>query len=148
MKLMSPFLILLASCGGAVAPPPPVAVQPPAVAKEERKEVKVDMKKDPLAYKVHQLPAGSIALFEGWKINPLGSQGNWSSFQTFPEGKVDDYSLIIIGGTPDADEMARFFEIFLLDIGISIEPKKAESYAGFILDQVEKRLKQTPLEEF
>lgn len=44
--------------------------------------------------------------------------------------------------------MARFFEIFLLDIGISIEPKKAESYAGFILDQVEKRLKQTPLEEF
>lgn len=44
--------------------------------------------------------------------------------------------------------MARFFEIFLLDIGLNIEPKKAESYAGFILDQVEKRLKQTKLEEF
>jgi hypothetical protein len=44
--------------------------------------------------------------------------------------------------------MARFFEAFLSDIGMLIDPSKAEAYTGFILDQVEKRLHQTKLEEF
>ena len=44
--------------------------------------------------------------------------------------------------------MARFFEIYLSDIGIAIAPKHAEAYAGFILEQVGKRLGQTKLEEF
>ncbi len=44
--------------------------------------------------------------------------------------------------------MARFFEIFLSEAGFIIETKKSEAYTRFILDEVEKRLRRTKLEEF
>ena len=44
--------------------------------------------------------------------------------------------------------MTHFFEIFLVDIGRTIDTNKAAAYAGFILDQAEKRLRQTELEDF
>lgn len=90
----------------------PVAAAPSAApsASPKPEEKSVPGKKDPLAYKMHQLPAGSIALFEGWQIQPVGSDGNWSSFVTCPQGKQNDFQLYIVAGIPDANEMAGFFE--------------------------------------
>jgi len=90
----------------AAAPAPAGAPSPSAKPEEKT----VPGKKDPLAYKMHQLPAGSIALFEGWQIQPVGSDGNWSSFVTCPQGKQNDFQLYIVAGIPDANELAAFFE--------------------------------------
>ena len=49
----------------------PAAPATPAAPQEQ--EVKVDVKKDPLAYKVQTLPGGSIATFDSWKFTSLGS---------------------------------------------------------------------------
>src|ERR1043166_9375930 len=78
--------------------------------KEERKEIKVDVQKDPLAYKVHQLPAGTIATFEGWKINILPSDPNWATMETHPDGKENDFQMIVSAGTPEARIQANLFE--------------------------------------
>lgn len=87
------------------APP----AQAPVTAPQEEKRDKPE-KKDPLAYKVHQLAAGSIATFDNWKINPLPGDANWSMMETHPEGKENDFQMIVAAGTPGAQVMANLFE--------------------------------------
>jgi len=94
------------SSSPATPPPPP----PPPAAPVE-KEIKVEVKKDPLAYKVQQLPGGSIATFDGWKFNTVGSDGTWIQFETHPDGKENDFQLIITAGTPGREVMADLFTV-------------------------------------
>ncbi|MBI3855802.1 MAG: lipocalin family protein [Planctomycetes bacterium] len=99
----------------AVAPaaaPLPAPEKPAAKpeAKGEAKEVKVEMKKDPLAYKVHQLAGGTIATFEGWKVNALPGDSNWTRMETHPDGKENEFQLIVSAGTPGTQVMANLFE--------------------------------------
>jgi hypothetical protein len=89
------------------APGTPTVKPPPA---DEKKEIKVEVKKDPLAYKVQQLAGGTIATFEGWKINPLPGDSNWARMETHPEGKENDFQMIVSAGTPGAQVMANLFE--------------------------------------
>jgi len=104
------------------APAPPAEVPPPAQEKkeekpaqeppaaEEKKVTKEELKKDPLAYKVHQLAGGTIATFEAWKINPLPGDANWVMMETHPEGKENDFQMIVAAGTPGPAVMANLFE--------------------------------------
>jgi hypothetical protein len=76
----------------------------------DAKEIKVNAGKDPLAYKLHQLPAGTIATFDGWKIQ--GKQdGNWIILVTSPEGKENDFQVVVFMGTPTAEELAQLFTL-------------------------------------
>jgi hypothetical protein len=96
------------SFGGAVAaaPEPPRKVEPAP----ERKEIKVEVKKDPLAYKVHQLPGGTIATFDSWKVTPLPGDSHWTKIETHPDGKENDFQMIVGAGTPGPQAMANIFE--------------------------------------
>lgn len=92
-------------------PPKPEGDKPKPEAKpEEKKEIKVEVKKDPLAYKVHQLPAGTLATFEGWKITPMPGDSTWAVMETHPEGKENDFQMIVSAGTPGPQVMANLFE--------------------------------------
>jgi hypothetical protein len=97
-------------------PAPVVTVVPekkadPAIApQEEKKEINVEIQKDPLAYKVHQLPAGTIATFDGWKVAILPGDSTWAMIETHPEGKENDFLMIVAAGTPDAQILANLFE--------------------------------------
>lgn len=104
----------------AVAPPPPVpatapAPTPPVPAAVAPKpaagptEVKVDVQKDPLAYKVHQLEAGTIATFDGWKITHVPNN-DLLILETHPEGKENDFQMIVLVGVQNAAEQAKLFE--------------------------------------
>jgi len=104
---------------GPTTPPAPPRGPPPAKTPEPAapqaagptgKEVQVEVKKDPLAYKVQQLPGGTIATFEGWKFVTAGSDGTWVQFQTAPEGKENDFLILIVAGTPGKEVMANLFE--------------------------------------
>ncbi len=88
------------------APGTPPAAPPPA----PDKEVKVNSGKDPLAYKIHQLPAGTIATFDGWKIQSR-QDGNWIILVTSPEGKEDDFQMVVFAGTPSAEELGQLFTL-------------------------------------
>ncbi|MBC8010865.1 MAG: hypothetical protein H7067_12305 [Burkholderiales bacterium] len=74
---------------------PPAADTPPAT--------------DPLAYKIHALPAGSIALFEGWQIAPIPSP-DAEAFRTFPAGKENDFQMIVALATPGTTGMANLYQ--------------------------------------
>jgi hypothetical protein len=98
----------------------PVAVKPePAKAEtpkgetpkgETPKEETLKIEKDPLAYKMHKFNGGTIATFEGWKIQG-GQDGNWITLGAWPEGKENDFQLITTIGTPTQQEMEQFFEL-------------------------------------
>lgn len=100
----------VAAAAPAPADKPPAPVPAATPAKEEKKEIKVEIQKDPLAYKVHQLPAGTIATFEGWKVNILPGDPNWAMIETHPEGKESDFQMIVAAGTPEARIQANLFE--------------------------------------
>lgn len=70
----------------------------------------MEVKKDPLAYKVHQLPGGTIATFDGWKVTPMPGDSNWTTIETHPEGKENDFQMIVSAGTPGPAVMANLFE--------------------------------------
>lgn len=97
----------------APAPGPAMAPKPAAAnpAPEAPKEVPVEVQKDPLAYKVQQLPGGTIATFEGWKFTSVGSDGTWIQFETHPEGKENDFQIIITAGTPGPEVMKNLFVV-------------------------------------
>ena len=46
----------------------------------------MEIQKDPLTCKVHRLPVGTIATFDGWKVTPERGDGNWAIIETHPEG--------------------------------------------------------------
>jgi len=102
--------------GPTATPAPQLPAPSPAKATVDtppaaiEKEVMVEVKKDPLAYKVQQVPAGSIATFEGWKFQALGSDGTWAQFETHPEGKENDFQILITAGTPGREVMNHLFE--------------------------------------
>jgi hypothetical protein len=110
--------------GGATAPageppaapaakPPATAPTPtpaPAPAAAPGKEVKVNAGKDPLACKIHQLPGGTIATFDGWKIQSR-QDGNWIILATSPEGKENDFQMVIFLGTPTTEELEQLFTL-------------------------------------
>jgi len=91
--------------GGAAAPAAPREPSPAPA-----KEVKVNAGKDPLAYKIHQLPAGTIATFDGWKIQSR-QEGNWIILVTSPEGKENDFQMVVFAGTPAAEELDQIFTL-------------------------------------
>jgi len=89
------------------APPP---ADPPAMQGTVPREVKVEIKKDPLAYKVLQLEGGTIASFDGWKVQPVPAYENWIGAMSCPEGKQDDFQIFVYVGTPGAQILAGLFE--------------------------------------
>jgi hypothetical protein len=88
----------------AVAPPAPTPVKP-----DEKKEVQVAVEKDPLAYKVHQLPAGTIATFDGWKVQQVPSN-DMLILETHPDGKEHDFQMLILVAIQGEQEQSRLFE--------------------------------------
>jgi hypothetical protein len=96
----APAAAAAASKGQDPAPAVPAAATPDGPKAE----------KDPLAYRIHQLPAGTVATFDGWKINPLPADANWAMMETHPEGKENDFQLIVAAGTPEAQVQANLFE--------------------------------------
>lgn len=69
------------------------------------------VEKDPLAYKLHNFNGGTIATFDGWKFAPPNQSGNWIVLVTSPEGKEDDFQMIIFVGTPTEQELNQMFEL-------------------------------------
>ncbi len=105
---------VLVSYDGASAPVAPAPTAKPEAAgpgptPAPKKEETVKAQKDPLAYKMHQLPAGSIAVFEGWQIQNTSSDSQWSGYVTCPAGKENDFQLIVMVGTPDASTIENLF---------------------------------------
>ena len=92
----------------AAAPVPRGAT--PAAAGPE-KEGKVPTEKDPLAYKIHTFNGGTIATFDGWVFAPPKQEGNYLLLVTQPQGKEDDFQMIIIVGTPTEAELNQLFEL-------------------------------------
>ncbi len=91
-------------------PPPAKPGQPaPAAKPEEGKEVKVAVENDPLKYKVHQLEQGTIATFEGWKITQIPNN-ELLILETHPDGKENDFQMLILLGTQGEREQAKLFE--------------------------------------
>lgn len=90
-----------------VAAPPP----PPEPAKTDTPPEKPkDMPKDPLAYKIHKFPGGSIATFDNWQIGQVPSDNNnVIVFDTAPQGKQNDFVLRVAMGTPGLEEMQNLF---------------------------------------
>src|SRR5262245_6137617 len=80
----------------------PADAAPPAAPAPEAKPDPSRVEKDPLAYKVHQLAGGTVATFDGWRTNPLPLGENWVGMETHPEGKENDFQLIVSAGLPDA----------------------------------------------
>lgn len=97
-----------AMAGPSMAPKP--KAEAPAPSAPQEKEIKVEVKKDPLAYRVQQLPGGSVATFDGWKFQALGSDGTWAQFETHPDGKENDFQILITAGTPGREVMNNLFE--------------------------------------
>jgi hypothetical protein len=89
----------------------PVAAAPAPEKGGPEKEVKVPVEKDPLAYKVHPFNGGTIATFDGWKFAPPRQDGNWIVLVTSPEGKEDEFQVVIFVGTPTEEELGRMFEL-------------------------------------
>lgn len=111
---------------GKAAPPPaspgapaaggPPAVAPPAPVKpgenqegKDVKEVQVEVRKDPLAYKVHQLPAGTIATFDGWKVQQVPSN-DMIVLETHPDGKENDFQMLILVAVQNEADQGKLFE--------------------------------------
>ena len=90
------------------ATPAPATVAPDKPAPAAKPE-EAPPPKDPLAYKVHTLAAGSLALFEGWKITPVPSN-DAEIIETHPEGKQNDFQMIVAMATPDAKDLANLFQ--------------------------------------
>jgi hypothetical protein len=96
--------------GAAPAPAPAPVQAKKEEPKGEKKEIQVEVKKDPLAYKVQQLAGGTLATFDAWKVNPMPGDGTWAVMETHPEGKENDFQMIVSAGTPGPQVMANLFE--------------------------------------
>jgi hypothetical protein len=132
--------------GRAVPAPAPTAAPAPAAAapatppapeaKKEGKDVKefkVEVQKDPLAYKVHQLPAGTIATFDGWKVQQVPNNDTLI-LETHPDGKENDFQMLIIVGAQGEQEQSRLFEEGprkLRELIPSLQPKSDAQKASF-----------------
>lgn len=102
--------VQIAYAAAPPAPGPAPSIAKPMKQEPEGKLVAVEVKKDPLAYKVHQLAGGTIATFDGWKVNLLPGDGNWTLMETHPEGKENEFQMIVSAGTPGPKVMANLFE--------------------------------------
>jgi len=65
--------------------------------------------KDPLAYKMQELPGGSIATFDGWKSQEVMNENNTYIFDTSPEGRQKEFVLRVAISTPSAQDLQNFF---------------------------------------
>jgi acylphosphatase len=100
----------LATAGAAPEESKPGGAKPAPSPPEERKPISVEVKKDPLAYKVQQLAGGTIATFDNWKVTPVPGDGTWATMETHPEGKENDFQMIVSAGTPGREVMNNLFE--------------------------------------
>jgi hypothetical protein len=67
--------------------------------------------RDPLAYKVQELPGGSIATFDGWRIVPVMADGTTFAFDTCPQGREREFVLRVVIATPNAQDLANVFTL-------------------------------------
>ncbi len=67
--------------------------------------------KDPLAYKVHQLPGGTVATFDNWKIAQVMADASMSIYDTAPTGRESDFVLRLVIATPKAQDLANLFTL-------------------------------------
>jgi len=67
--------------------------------------------KDPLAYKVHQVPGGTVAIFENWRIALVGADQTMSVYDSAPAGRERDFVLRVIIATPSAQDLANMFTL-------------------------------------
>jgi len=63
-----------------------------------------------LAYKVHQVPGGTIATFEGWSVRPVNSSSGMLVIDNVPP-EPREFLLRTIISTPTAQEMANLFTL-------------------------------------
>ncbi|HUR38273.1 MAG TPA: hypothetical protein VM222_02215, partial [Planctomycetota bacterium] len=50
------------------------------------------------------------ATFDNWKVTPVPGDGTWATMETHPEGKENDFQLIVSAGTPGREVMNNLFE--------------------------------------
>jgi len=67
--------------------------------------------RDPLAYKVQELPGGSIATFDGWRIVPVCADGTTFIFDSCPQGREREFVLRVAIATPNALDLANVFTL-------------------------------------
>lgn len=91
------------------APAAPATTNP--IAGDQKPESTAKGEKDPLAYKVQQLPGGTIAVFENWKLVPVTADGNVLVFDSAPQGREKDFVLRTVIATPNAPDLANLFTL-------------------------------------
>lgn len=65
--------------------------------------------KDPLAYKVLQLPGGTAAKFDNWQYGNITTLPNAIFCDAVPEGRAKDFLLRTVVGTPSEKDLANLF---------------------------------------
>lgn len=84
-----------AAPAGGTTPAAPAQPPPPAP-------------KDGLAYRIHNVPGGSIAKFDNWTITPVSSDGALV-YDTAPQGREKDFAMRVALAIPTASELAQLF---------------------------------------
>ncbi|MBI4199719.1 MAG: hypothetical protein HY535_04525 [Chloroflexi bacterium] len=70
--------------------------------------INVEVKKDPLSFKMTSTSAGSIAIFDNWDIQPVGQDNTWIVYQTNPKGR-DDFAMLVVLGIPGTQAVQNLF---------------------------------------
>lgn len=104
------------SCGKQPESPPSTpkpeekkSEETPKVEEKAPAPQKVEVKKDPLAYKVQELPGGTVAIFENWRYASAGGDGTWALFDMAPSGRETEFLIRLAIGTPERSILENFF---------------------------------------
>jgi hypothetical protein len=66
---------------------------------------------DPLAYRLLELPGGSVAKFDSWVYMPIQAAAGIMWCDAFPQGRQKDFVLRTCIGTPSQQDMANLFTV-------------------------------------
>lgn len=78
---------------------------------DDPKPAEAKAAKDPLAYKVLEVPGGSVAKFDSWQYSKLLTAPNMVYCDAVPEGRAKDFFLRTCVGTPSAPDMVNLFTV-------------------------------------
>jgi hypothetical protein len=94
----------------AVANPLAAKPQPPATKAPADAPASPSGAKDPLAYKVQQLPGGTVATFDGWKYMQVPAD-NALILDCAPDGHQKDFILRTVVATPNQADLQNLFTV-------------------------------------
>jgi hypothetical protein len=101
---------LAASKAAGASPEQAASTAAPQDSRAEQKSVGAPQK-DPLAYKVRQLPGGTVAEFENWQYQNVPAGENMLIVDGFPQGHQKDFLLRTAVATPNSQDLANLFTV-------------------------------------